>query len=157
MISLWLLFARLILRPLAREPVRTALTTLAVALGVGVVIAIDLAGNAAAGSFHSSLEALTGKSDLTIMATGGVNEDLLGRLAQLPYAFDFAPRIEDFASIGGQGEALPVIGIDLIGHAGQGEFGRNKLSSAVSDLTADDPIWAGSRLGLHAGQRLKLL
>ena len=54
------LFVRLIARPLRHEPLRTALTVLAVALGVGVVVAIDLAGQAAAGSFHSSLESLTG-------------------------------------------------------------------------------------------------
>jgi putative ABC transport system permease protein len=157
MSSLWLLFARLIVRPLAREPLRTTLTVLAVALGVGVVVAIDLAGNAAAGSFHSSLEALAGRGDLTIRATGGIDEHLLGRLVPLPYAFDFAPRIEDFASIDGKGEALPFIGLDLIGHAQQGELGRGSLSSEVSDLTGGDPIWVGARLGLHAGQDVNLL
>src|SRR5450631_1801077 len=110
------LFSRLILRPLRREPVRTALTVFAVALGVAVVVAIDLAGQAAAGSFHSSLESLTGKSDLLLSSTGGIDETLLARLAQLPYPLDFAPRIEDFASVDGKGEAIPFIGVDLIGH-----------------------------------------
>ena len=53
-----LLFYRLMVRPLLSEPVRTALTVLAIALGVGVVLAIDLAGTAAAGSFRSSMETL---------------------------------------------------------------------------------------------------
>ena len=109
------LFSRLILRPMLREPVRIALTVFAVALGVGLVVAIDLAAEAAAGSFHSSIQSLTGKSDLLITATGGLDEALLGRLVQLPYAFDFAPRIEDFASLDGKGEALPFLGLDLIG------------------------------------------
>ena len=64
------LFFRLMVRPLFREPVRTALTVLAVALGVGVVLAIDLAGDAAAGSFHSSLETLAGDSNLEVTASG---------------------------------------------------------------------------------------
>src|SRR2546430_11167256 len=55
------LFWRLMIRPLGREPVRMGLTILAVALGVAVVLAIDLAGTAATGSFRSSLETLTGK------------------------------------------------------------------------------------------------
>src|SRR5689334_388856 len=110
------LFARLLLRPLAREPLRTTLTISAVALGVAAVIAIDLAGQAAAGSFHSSLESLAGNSDLVITETGGIDQSLLGTLVQLPYAFDFAPRIEDFALINGKGAALPFIGLDLVGH-----------------------------------------
>ena len=49
------IFHRLILRPLRVEKLRTLLTVLAVALGVGVVLAIELAGDAAAGSFRSSV------------------------------------------------------------------------------------------------------
>ena len=52
MMSRLKLFYRLVVRPLFREPVRLALTVLAVAFGVAVVLAIDLAGTAAAGSFH---------------------------------------------------------------------------------------------------------
>ncbi len=43
------LFYRLMVRPLFHEPVRLTLTILTVALGVAVVLAIELAGNAAAG------------------------------------------------------------------------------------------------------------
>ncbi len=152
-----LLFARLLLRPFRYEPLRTALMMLAVSLGVGVVIAIDLAGEAAAGSFHSSLESLTGKSDLLITATGGIDEKLLGALVQLPYAFDFAPRIEDFASINGKGEAIPLIGLDLIGHPGQHEFENGDAKDDATRLTTGDPIWVGQHLGLHKGDHLKLL
>ena len=95
------------------SPVRTALTVFAVALGVAVVVAIDLAGQAAAGSFHSSLESLTGKTDLILSSTGGMDETLLARLVQIPEPLDFAPRIEDFASVNGKGEAIPFIGLDL--------------------------------------------
>ncbi len=156
MSSGWVLFLRLILRPLAREPIRAALTVFAVALGVGVVIAIDLAGQAAAGSFHSSLESLTGKSDLVITGTGGLDEKLLGRLVQLPYALDFAPRIEDFASVSGKGEALPFIGLDLIGE--REEAGAEKGSlNASEQLFAGHPIWMGRSLGFHRGDHVELL
>ena len=155
----WKLFLRLILRPLADEPVRTLLTLFAVALGVGVVIAIDLAGQSAAGSFQSSVESLAGKSDLTITATGGLDEQVLGKLVQLPYAFDFSPRVEDFAFLNGKGEALPFIGLDLIAHGNGGEQelkGRN-LATATGRLAAGDPIWVGNGLGLRAGDRARLL
>lgn len=157
MMARWLLFVRLILRPLAREPIRTALTVFAIALGVGVVVAIDLAGEAAAGSFHSSLESLTGQSDLLITGTGGINEQLLGRLAQLPYAFDFAPRTEDFAFVNGKGEALPFLGLDLIGHRGEQPFEQDSLDNSARSLVNSDPVWVGRRLGLHRGDRVSLL
>jgi putative ABC transport system permease protein len=145
----WILFSRLILRPLAQEPVRTALTVFAVALGVAVVVAIDLAGQAAAGSFHSSLDSLIGKSDLLITATGGLDEKLLGKLSALPYAFDFAPRIEDFATLDGKGEALPFIGLDLIGHG--------VIDDKSNPFSIANPVWVGRRLGLKPGASIRLL
>ncbi len=148
MIAHWLLFQRLIVLPLAREPIRTALTIFAVALGVGVVIAIDLAGRAATGSFHSSLESLAGSGGLTITATGGVDEALLGKLAQLPYPLQFSPRIEDFASVDGKGEALPFIGLDWIGS------GAKWLKGARA---VDNPILVARSLHLAPGRRVRLL
>ena len=65
-----LLFYRLMLRPLLQEPVRAILTVLAVTLGVAVVLAIDLAGTAATGSFRASMETLAGDNDLEIVAVG---------------------------------------------------------------------------------------
>ena len=145
-----LLFSRLILRPLRSEPVRTLLTIFAVALGVAVVIAIDLAGRAAAGSFHSSVETLTGSNDLLITGTGGVPDQVLSKLAQLPYDFDFSPRIEDFASLNGKGEAIPLIGLDVIAHA--------SLSGLpAQSQSLKDPIFVGSNLHVSKGQRVRLL
>ena len=68
------LLRTLILRPLRRDLLRTVLTILAVALGVAVVVAIDLAGDAATGCFRSSMQTLSGKTDLEIMANGGIDE-----------------------------------------------------------------------------------
>jgi putative ABC transport system permease protein len=150
------LFARLIARPLLREPLRTALTVFAVALGVGVVIAIDLAGDAAAGSFHSSVESLTGKNDLLITGTAGIDEELLGKLVRLPYAFRFHPRIEDFASVNGQGEAIPFIGFDLIASA-QELTPSGDDSTFAKVLASDRPVWISSALGFQPGSRIRLL
>jgi putative ABC transport system permease protein len=145
----WLLFERLILLPVLREPIRATLTVFAVALGVGMVIAIDLAGRAATGSFHSSLESLAGSGGLTITATGGVDERLLGKLAQLPYPLQFSPRIEDFASLDGKGEALPFIGLDWIG-SGSAKW-RNDAHAVAN------PILVARSLHLEPGRRVHLL
>ena len=47
---------RLIVRPMIAAPVRALLTVAAVALGVAVIVAVDLASEASMGSFRSSLE-----------------------------------------------------------------------------------------------------
>ncbi len=151
-----ILFARLILRPVLREPVRAVLIVLAIALGVGVVVAVDLSGQAAAGSFHSSVESLTGKSDLTISATGGVDEQLLGKLVQMPYAFQFTPRMEGFASINGKGEALPFIGVDLIANRQDTPDSSTDTNDPGQALTGD-PVWVGKGTHLQKGQRVQLL
>src|SRR5207244_4013241 len=108
------LFYRLIVRPLFREPVRSFLTILAIALGVAVVLAIDLAGGAATGSFRSSMETLAGDNDLEVVTSGGVPENVVGTLATLLYSIRVSPRIEDYAVIADTKKSLPLIGLDLV-------------------------------------------
>ncbi|MGH9444846.1 MAG: ABC transporter permease, partial [Terriglobia bacterium] len=110
-------FFRLFIRPLAREPLRTALAILAVALGVAVVLAIAMAGDAATGSFLSSVQSLAGKSDFEVTATGGVSGQTVARLATLPYPLRVDPRIEGYAVVSPTAELVPLIGVDLIAGA----------------------------------------
>jgi putative ABC transport system permease protein len=153
-----ILFYRLIVSPLFREPLRTALTVLAVALGVAVVLAIDLAGNAAAGSFRSSVETLMGDSDLEVTSTGGVPDAVVGILATLPYSLRIRPRIQDFATVVTSGQTVPLIGIDLIGESGDQQIAG--ISSG--DETLENPgdlegVWLGSSLNVKAGSTIRLL
>ena len=108
------LLRTLILRPLRRDRLRTALTILAVALGVAVVVAIDLAGDAATGSFQSSMETLAGKTDLEILANGGIDEMWIGRLDSLPVNARFAPVIETQTEVPSVG-SVTLYGADLAG------------------------------------------
>jgi len=154
-----LLFYRLLVRPLFREPVRAALTLLAIGLGVAVVLAMDLAGDAAAGSFHSSLETLTGDSDLEVTASGGVPEKLVGTLATLPYALRVEPRVEDYAAVPETKQTVPLIGLDFVAKASQpsgAAFPTTQSEDALKNLDADR-IWVGESLGRKAGERIPLL
>ena len=117
------LFRTLILRPLRRDLPRTTLTILAVALGVGVVIAIDLAGDAATGSFRSSLENLVGKTDLEIVANGSVDEQVIATLAALPVNARFAPVIETQGILEHVG-AITVYGVDFVAQARRERAGK---------------------------------
>jgi putative ABC transport system permease protein len=162
-----LLFYRLLVRPLFQEPVRAALIVLAVALGVAVVLAIDLAGNAATGSFRSSMETLAGDNDLEITASGGVPEDAVAALAVLPYPIRISPRIEDYAVIADTKKSLPLIGLDLVAEGStyaQSEstnasepFARQAAGESFEHLGDLDSIWVGSSLGYKVGDRIHLL
>src|SRR3954454_12376716 len=138
------LFFRLIIRPAMREPARSLLVIAAVAVGAAVVLAIDLAGNAAAGSFRSSMETLAGDNDLEVTAAGGVRETLVGTLAQLPYPLRISPRIEDHATVVTTGEAVPLIGADLVGLASERQpripdFGDD--TQGLEHLNDPDAVW----------------
>jgi len=161
------LFYRLMVRPLLHEPVRLTLTILAIALGVAVVLAIELAGNAATGSFHSSMETLAGDNDLEVVASGGVPDSVVAKLYSQPAALRISPRIEDFATITESQQTLPLIGLDLIAE------GSRYISQASANVTAqpsdDSPaeslkrmqdstsIWVGSSLGRNPGDQFQLL
>ena len=139
------IFHRLILRPFFREPLRTSLVIFAVALGVAVVLAIELAGNAAAGSFRSSMETLVGDSDLEVRAVGGVPDSVVARLAQLPFPITIHPRIEDYAVVADTGATLPLIGLDLVGDGS---------SLVVSDRAPANLEFKNDDLrGTHRGQQ----
>ena len=164
---LLLLFYRLMVRPLFREPVRTLLTILAIALGVAVVLAIDLAGDAATGSFRSSMETLAGDNDLEVTASGGLPEDVVGTLATLPYAIRVSPRVEDYAVIVATKKSLPLIGLDLVAEASiyaqsdAGNTGATSIQSAADNvfehLGDADSIWVGSSGGYKTGDHVDLL
>jgi putative ABC transport system permease protein len=164
---LFLLFYRLMVRPLLREPMRTSLTILAIALGVAVVLAIDLAGGAATGSFRSSMETLAGENDLEVRSTGGVTESVVGTLATLPYAIRVSPRIEDYAVIADTKKSLPLIGLDLVAEGSayaQNESQKTAVSqmqraseNVFEHLGDADSIWMGSSAGYNTGDRVQLL
>ncbi len=150
-----------LLRPLAQEPVRALLTALAVAMGVAVVLAIEMAGRAAAGSFHASLESLVGNEDLEITALGGVPEDVYARLATLPYPLHLTARMEDFAVVRPRGEVVSLIGLDLIGVAFEAGTIRPSQQTGSPDRPRELPdwnssVWAGPGLEVHSGDFLRL-
>jgi len=150
------LFYRLIVRPLHRDVLRTLLTVLAVALGVAVVLAVELAGDAAAGSFRSSIESLVGDADLELAAVGGVPDEVVGKLATLPYPIVVHPRVEGYG-VTGSGQTVAVIGLDLIAehpdNVGLDAVPQGDDAKAVGDERA---VWVSEGLGAGPGDELLL-
>ncbi len=176
------LLYRLIIRPLFRQPGRALVILFAVALGDAAVVAIDLAGDAAAGSFHSSMETLAGKDDFEVTAAGGLPEALVARLARLPYALRVSPRIEDHAMVIPPGQSaaqalpqgltatipqtVPVIGVDVVAEANkaanEADSSANNLISqatsgpALEHINDPDAVWVTHGLGKAVGDHLRL-
>ncbi len=149
------LFFRLIVRPLRREPLRAALTALAVGLGVAVVLAIDLAGQAAAGSFRSSVETLAGDADLEISAAGGVPASVAGTLARMPYPIEIRPRMEDYAEIPGTGHVMPLIGVDVF-NSGRQTGQTQPTGPEGAPNPEENRIWLGVPFHKKAGDTMEL-
>jgi len=161
------LFYRLMVRPLFHEPVRLALMVLAVALGVAVVLAIDLAGTAAAGSFHSSMETLSGDNDLEIVASGGVPESVITTLVTQHFPLRLSPRMEDFTVDPRTQETFPLVGLDLIAEGSRytsqqttppaGSLEKITAEETVRMLEDPASVWVSASLGKKPGEHLALL
>ena len=147
------LFRTLILRPLRRDLLRTVLTVISVGLGVGVVIAIDLAGDAATGSFRSSLETLVGKTDLEVVANGGLDEQWIARLTALPVNARFAPVIETQGLVERIG-SVTVYGVDFVSQRTEEEDSMPGLQNL--DSTAIVSSGLARRMGVKSGDPLSL-
>ncbi len=161
------LFYRLMVRPMLREPVRLGLTILAVAIGVAVVLAIELAGSAAVGSFHSSMEALSGSYTMEIVAVGGVPDSIIAKLATQPVPLRYSARIESYATVVDSKETVPFIGIDMIAEGSEFLGAAYQQRAAHPDAKSEeikleyllDPtsVWVGSSLQKKPGDKLQLL
>ena len=147
---------RLIIRPMFADPVRALLTVAAVALGVAVIVAVDLASEASMGSFRSSLESLEGSASYEITQVGGIAETVYGDLARLAEPLDFSPRIESFALLPETGEQVALFGVDLVGDtmlAEQGAMPRPGFSELI-DVSS---VWVTESLGVSPGDTLELI
>ena len=128
------LFRQFILRPLISEKIRTITTVLGVALGIAVVIAIQLTNASSVRGFETALETVAGKTAIEIIGTGtGVDESLLPQLGWLRDYGIVSPVIE--------GSAALVVGdvqhaVAAADGGGEGARRRHPARSAVSRLPA---------------------
>lgn len=120
-------------RDLTRRGWQVVLMVLGVALGVAVVVAIDLANTSATRAFEISTQAVVGRATHRIQAgPSGVPVDVYSQMARRSDLGEFAPVIEAFGVAPGlEGRPLRILGIDPIA---EGPF-RDFL--AQGSLTAD--------------------
>ena len=110
------------LRYLSRHPWQLALSILGVALGVAVVVAIDLANSSAQRAFTISTETVTGRATHQVVGgSSGLDETVYNRLVA-PGLQAKAPVVEGYVSVPGDaareaGRPLQLLGIDPFSEA----------------------------------------
>src|SRR5690348_5192784 len=107
-----------ILRRMAGEPLRAGITALGVALGIAVIIAIQLTNGSSLRGFETALSTVSGRTSLEIVGAGtGIDELVLPRLEWLREYGEVSPIVEgDFLlrEPGHAPEALRVLGVDML-------------------------------------------
>jgi putative ABC transport system permease protein len=154
------------LRDLVRRPLHTGLMVLGVALGVAVVIAIDLANTSARRGFERSTEAVVGRATHRVVGgPEGIPQDLWRRIRVQGGLRASAPVVEGYVTaLDLDRQPLRVLGVDVLS---EGPFrphlgGRRLLGSAGIErfLTGPRAVIVGSalaeRYGLSLGSPLRV-
>jgi putative ABC transport system permease protein len=117
----WRLFKQFILRPMRQDRARTLTTAVGVALGVAVVVAIQLTNQSSVRGFETALETVAGKAAVEIVGTAGIDETVLPSLLWLREFGTVSPVIEgemalvqDDSGPTPRSEALRVLGVDIL-------------------------------------------
>lgn len=167
------LVRQFIFRHFAQEWARALVAVLGIALGVSVVVAVQIANAGSLRGFETAIEALSGKAALEIVSTGaGFDEARLRGLEWLAQYGQTSPVLEGEAvyETGGSGsESLRVLGIDILSDRSFRdyrllEFERNRREPSTRELLdlLVDPASLivtekfARRFGLATGSRVRL-
>ena len=153
------------LRDLVRRPLHTGLMVLGVALGVAVVVAIDLANTSARRGFVRSTEAVTGRATHHVLGgPSGLPQDVFRRIRVEAGLRASTPLVEEYArALDLDGQPLRVLGLDPLSDAPFRErLGGGSLAEPGFARLFVDPraVVVGSalatRYGLAIGSPLRL-
>lgn len=101
------LFFKFIVRPLIADRIRTATTVVGVALGIAVVIAIQLTNESSVRGFARALETVAGQTSVEVVGSGvGIDETLLPSLGALREFGLVSPVIEGSAVLVVEGDGF---------------------------------------------------
>jgi putative ABC transport system permease protein len=169
------LFRTFIVRRLLLERLRTITTLVGVALGVAVVVAIQLANAGSVRGFETALDTMSGRTAVEIAGGGtGLDETVLPSLGWLREFGTASPIIEgDMAAAfeDGRTEAMRVLGVDILRDAAIRDYelttgapaasGDVPLSRFLDLLTSPNAIVIAAtfaeRHGLEVGDTLRLI
>ncbi len=157
---------RLATRHIGRRLFQSALFVLGVALGVGVIVAIDIANGSASRAFALSSESVAGKATHQIIGgPNGFPSDLYTRLRLELSIKVSAPVLSEFVRASGSDQALRLLGLDpfaeapfrsyLQGESDDTDFDAlNQLIAIPGAVVINDAL--AGRLGLATGDELEI-
>jgi len=147
-------------RYLLRHPWQTGLAILGVALGVAVVVAVDLANDSALRAFRLSMETLTGRATHQVYGPpGGLDERVYTRLRTEAGHVPAAPVVEGYGEA--RGRTLHLLGVEPLAERpfrGQlrGPGGDSLETLMTQPGTALLAAPTATRLGVAVGDSLPL-
>ncbi|MFL5346742.1 MAG: FtsX-like permease family protein [Hyalangium sp.] len=157
------LLARASARHLGKHPWLTALSLLGIALGVSVVVSIDLASTSALRSFEQSTETVTGRATHQLVGgPTGVPDALYRELRLRPGAPLAAPVVEgSVRALRGDRRPLTVLGVDPFAEAPFRSYAPGEASGAVNLLLTEPgtvllPVSTARLLGVGAGDSFEV-
>lgn len=128
---LWLSSIRFLLR----HPWHFILSILGVALGVSVVVSIDLSNNSAKKAFSLSTEAVTGKATHQLIGAGEtLDEDVYRTVRVEEHIRKSAPVVEGYGRIQGLNRTFQVMGVDPIAEAPFRDFASQQSGIGLSEF-----------------------
>ena len=103
-------------RSLFIKPARTILTTLGVAFGIALFVAIGLINSSVLKSFSESIDAVAGKAEIMVSAgETGFSESYVDKIAAIQGVKHIVPIVENNGYlVGGNKDPLVILGVDLL-------------------------------------------
>jgi putative ABC transport system permease protein len=155
------------LRDLVRRPLHSGLMVLGVALGVAVVIAIDLANTSASRAFARSTEAVVGRATHQVLGgPSGLDQGLLHRIRVEGGLRSSAPVVEGYVTaLELDRQPLRVLGLDALS---EGPFRAHASGASFTErgferlFVEENAVFVGSalaeryRLGVGAAVRVRV-
>ncbi len=122
-----------------KHPLRCAMTTAGIVLGVAVFVGMHTANQNVLAAFYQTVDRIAGSTQLEITSgETGFDEAVLERVQAVPEVRVAVPVIEEAArsGISGQGSLL-ILGVDMAGDRNLREY---KLEGSGEDEVIDDPL-----------------
>ena len=160
------IIVRLALRYISRRFFQSAMFVMGVALGVGVVVAIDIANSSASRAFSLSSESIVGRATHQILGgPNGFATDVYTRLRLEQGVKRSAPVVTEFARVAGSDQTLRLLGVDplaeppfrsyLVGAGAEADWDAlNRLIVEPGAVVISQSL--AGRLGLALEDRLEI-
>lgn len=149
---------------------RTCLTVLGVALGVGVLVAVVTVNHSIVAGTEATLDDLSGRADLQVAAgASGFAESVLDDVRAVDGVYKLTPvnqQIVNVRTVSGERERLLILGVDLLG--GEDAYFRKYSSKELTAIRRDPLEFLNSthniiisrqlarRLGTHLHDKLRV-